>query len=163
MHHLSIFAMSKLEQSKYYVTVSVTLYGIVASFHIDDVKDSYLPSEKKVALKEAGEMMTEVMARVPAAFGGPQHPQSARTLLGGSSDLPALDKYKYLVPDDFTVGQLIYVIRKRMRVPPETAVFVYVGAVLPSSTTVISELYSQAKDVDGFLYLTFAGESAFGA
>ena len=32
----------------------------MASFHIDDVKDSYLPSEKKVALKEAGEKHVHV-------------------------------------------------------------------------------------------------------
>ena len=116
--------------------------------------------------------------------------RSARSLLpvllgGAAPDLPALDKFKYLVPSDFTVGQLIYVIRKRMcvparapaprapplnphapprrrRVPPDTAVFVYCGAQLPTSTTVISELYSSSKDIDGFLYLTFAGESAFG-
>jgi hypothetical protein len=35
--------------------VSVTLYGIVASFHIDDVKDSHLSLEKKAALKAKGE------------------------------------------------------------------------------------------------------------
>lgn len=32
----------------------------MASFHIDDVKDSYLPSEKKVALKDAGEKHVHV-------------------------------------------------------------------------------------------------------
>ncbi len=72
------------------------------------------------------------------------------------------DKFKYLVPSDFTVGQLVYVIRKRMRLPPEVALFMYCGAALPSSTTVIQELYSSAKNVDGFLYLTFATENAFG-
>jgi GABA(A) receptor-associated protein len=114
-------------------------------------------------MEEAERVRLQYPARLPCIVTR-SAARSARSLLGGGgSDLPALDKYKYLVPDDFTVGQLIYVIRKRMRVPPETAVFVYVGAVLPSSTTVISELYSTAKDVDGFLYLTFAGESAFGA
>ena len=35
----------------------------------------------KQALKEAAEMQVEVMTRVPAAFGGPAHPQAARTLM----------------------------------------------------------------------------------
>ncbi len=87
--------------------------------------------------------------------------RSARSLLG-SSDLPALDKFKYLVPGDFTVGQLIYVIRRRMKVAPETALFLYCAAALPSSTTLVQELYAQFKDLDGFLYLTFQGESSFG-
>ena len=33
----------------------MTLYGIVASFHLDDVKDSYLSAEKKQILKEKGQ------------------------------------------------------------------------------------------------------------
>ena len=37
------------------MTISVTLYGIVASFHLDDVKDSYLSAEKKQILKEKGQ------------------------------------------------------------------------------------------------------------
>ncbi len=34
-----------------------------------------------------------------------------------------LDKMKYLVPNDFTIGQFMYVIRKRMKIKPEDAVF----------------------------------------
>ena len=38
-------------QSKCFVTISVAIYGIVASFHLDDVKDSHLralvPRRKK--------------------------------------------------------------------------------------------------------------------
>ena len=30
-------------------------------------------------------------------------------------DLPNIDKRKYLVPNDLTIGQFLYVIRKRMR------------------------------------------------
>ena len=46
----------KLEnQSKYYVTTSVTLYGIVGSFRIEDVKESYLSREQRKVLLESGE------------------------------------------------------------------------------------------------------------
>ena len=40
-----------------------------------------------------------------------------------SSDLPEVDKKKYLVPRDLTVGQFMYVIRKRLRVNQEQAIF----------------------------------------
>ena len=38
---------------------------------------------------------------------------------------------RYLVPGDLTVGQFVYVIRKRIKLTPEKAIFVFVGNVLP--------------------------------
>jgi hypothetical protein len=40
---------------------------------------------------------------------------------------PEIDKHKYLVPYDITVGQFIYVIRKRIRLPSSSALFLFVG------------------------------------
>ena len=40
-------------------------------------------------------------------------------------------KCRYLVPGDLTVGQFVYVIRKRIRVSPEKAIFMFVKNVLP--------------------------------
>ena len=45
--------------------------------------------------------------------------------------IPDIDKKKYLVPADLTVGQFVYVIRKRIRVSPEQAIFMFVRNVLP--------------------------------
>ena len=39
------------------------------------------------------------------------------------SDVPEIDKNKYLVPIDLTVGQFMYVIRKRMKMPPRRRCF----------------------------------------
>ena len=36
-----------------------------------------------------------------------------------------LDKNKYLVPKDLTVAQFIYVIRKRIKLKPEQAIFMF--------------------------------------
>jgi GABA(A) receptor-associated protein len=38
-----------------------------------------------------------------------------------SNDCPIIDKCKYLVPRELTVGQFIYTIRKRMNMPSEKA------------------------------------------
>ena len=35
-----------------------------------------------------------------------------------NSDIIDLDKNKYLVPDELTIGQLVYFIRKRIKLPP---------------------------------------------
>ncbi|KAJ3504092.1 hypothetical protein NM208_g16387 [Fusarium decemcellulare] len=47
------------------------------------------------------------------------------------SDIATIDKKKYLVPADLTVGQFVYVIRKRIKLSPEKAIFIFVDEVLP--------------------------------
>ncbi|KAE8956555.1 hypothetical protein PR001_g31694, partial [Phytophthora rubi] len=47
------------------------------------------------------------------------------------SDIPDIDKKKFLVPADLTVGQFVYVIRKRIKLSPEKAIFIFVNNVLP--------------------------------
>jgi len=39
--------------------------------------------------------------------------------------------YRYLVPADLTVGQFVYVIRKRIKLTPENAIFIFVNNTLP--------------------------------
>mmetsp|Transcript_20035 Transcript_20035/g.24311 ORF Transcript_20035/g.24311 Transcript_20035/m.24311 type:complete len:95 (+) Transcript_20035:352-636(+) len=47
------------------------------------------------------------------------------------SDIPDIDKKKYLVPQDLTVGQFVYVIRKRIQLSPEKAIYIFINNVLP--------------------------------
>lgn len=42
---------------------------------------------------------------------------------------------RYLVPSDLTVGQFVYVIRKRIKLSPEKAIFIFVKNVLPPTGT----------------------------
>jgi len=79
-----------------------------------------------------------------------------------SSDIPDIDKKKYLVPADLTVGQFVYVIRKRIKIPKEKAVFIFVNNTLPPTAALMSQIYQTEKDQDGFLYVTYSGESTFG-
>ena len=71
-----------------------------------------------------------------------------------SNSVPDLDKSKYLVPCDLTLGQFMFVIRNRMKLPSENALFLFVKGSIPSSNTIISDLYESKKDEDGFLYIT---------
>ena len=73
-----------------------------------------------------------------------------------------LDKKKYLVPDDLTVGQFMYVIRKRIELPPEKAMFFFVNNSIPSAAQLIKQIYSEYQDKDGFLYFKVSGENTFG-
>ncbi|KAK1400647.1 Autophagy-related protein 8f [Heracleum sosnowskyi] len=78
------------------------------------------------------------------------------------SDIPNIDKKKYLVPADLTVGQFVYVIRKRIKLSAEKAIFIFVDNVLPPTGAIMSTIYDEKKDGDGFLYVTYSGENTFG-
>jgi len=80
-----------------------------------------------------------------------------------NTDIPDIDKKKYLVPADLTVGQFVFVIRRRIKLSPERAIFVFARNVLPPTAALMSSIYEDFKDEDGFLYLTFSGENTFGA
>lgn len=102
---------------------------------------------------------------------------------------------RYLVPADLTVGQFVYVVRKRIKLSPEKAIFVFVKNTLPPtgelkllpfpatkihsciplqwliwlwmclhvSASLMSAIYDENKDEDGFLYMTYSGENTFGS
>ncbi|CAN7110263.1 unnamed protein product [Brassica rapa subsp. narinosa] len=91
---------------------------------------------------------------------------------GEKSDIPTIDKKKYLVPADLTVGQFVYVIHKRIKLSAEKAIFIFVDNVLPPTGTLISSyllcalmsaVYEEKKDDDGFLYVTYSGENTCGS
>lgn len=104
---------------------------------------------------------------------------------------------RYLVPADLTVGQFVYVVRKRIKLSAEKAIFVFVNNVLPptgefeysydpfffllisfflkfpescllnlcsvSTAALMSAIYEENQDEDGFLYMTYSGENTFGS
>jgi GABA(A) receptor-associated protein len=73
-----------------------------------------------------------------------------------------LDKFKYLVPHDLTLGQFLFVIRKRVKIEPEKALFIFFNNVLPPMSDSMGEIYNSSKDIDGFLYAVISLESTFG-
>ncbi|XP_074307506.1 autophagy-related protein 8C-like [Silene latifolia] len=79
------------------------------------------------------------------------------------SDIPDINKIKYLVPADLTVGQFVYVVRKRVKLSAEKAIFVFVKNILPPTAALMSAVHEENKDEDGFLYMTYSGENVFGS
>lgn len=51
-----------------------------------------------------------------------------------------------------TVGQFVYVIRKRIKLSPEKAIFIFVDEVLPPTAALMSSIYEEHKDEDGYVY-----------
>ena len=63
---------------------------------------------------------------------------------------PDIDKHKYLVPYNITVGQFMYVIRKQIRLPSSDTLFMFVGSerTILSPNTEMSEAYYRFRNID---------------
>ncbi|XP_013417087.1 autophagy-related protein 8 [Lingula anatina] len=78
------------------------------------------------------------------------------------SNIPEIDKEQFLVPSDLSVAQFMYIIRKRIELPPERNLFLFVNKVLPTTSATMGSIYEEHKDEDGFLYVAYSGENTFG-
>ena len=79
------------------------------------------------------------------------------------SDLKDMDKSKCLAPHDLTLGQFLYVIRKRIDLDSSAALYIFVNDnVLVNTSATMIGVYDSHKDEDGFLYITYCSENVFG-
>lgn len=74
-----------------------------------------------------------------------------------------LDKKKYLVPADLTVGQFYFLIRKRIHLKPEDALFFFVNNLIPPTSATMGSLYQEHHEEDFFLYIAYSDESVYGS
>jgi GABA(A) receptor-associated protein len=77
--------------------------------------------------------------------------------------LQDIDKKKYLVPSDLTVGSFIHIIRMRLVLPSEKEkdMHLFVNRGIPSSSELLSSLYEKHCDSDGFLYTNYSDDHVF--
>lgn len=74
-----------------------------------------------------------------------------------------IDKVKYLVPNSITIGQFLFQIRKRINILPDAALYLFTEKnTLPPISAILSQLYRDYANCDGFLYFHVGLESTFG-
>ena len=78
------------------------------------------------------------------------------------STMEDLEKQKYLVPCDFTLGQFMYVIRKRLNLPAEKGLFFFIHGTISPIQKSLQDIDYEHIDEDGFLYITYSDENVFG-
>ena len=123
-------------------------YADAAKYNYDgDFKRIYSPEKRKA---EGDRIITKFPDKIPIIV---EQEKNLEQLL---------DKRKYLVPNDMTVGQLMYVIRKRMKLTADKAIYMFIGGKLFSSNKILLEVYRKHKDEDNFLYATIGAEATFG-
>ena len=104
--------------------------------------------------EEAQRIFTKFPGRIPIIV--ERAPSATKTM-------PLIDKQKFLVPADLTLGQFTFVIRKRIELSSEKALFLFVNNTLPTTGSLIREVYAKNYDQeDGFLYVSYCGENSFG-
>jgi len=79
-----------------------------------------------------------------------------------NSQIQEIDKRKFLVPNDISVAQFMWIIRKRIQLPSEKAIFLFVNKTIPQSSSTMGQIYTNFRDEDGFLYIAYSGENTFG-
>lgn len=83
------------------------------------------------------------------------------------SKLPPLDKHKFLLSGDMTLAQFQAVIRRRSKLDSTQTIYVYVvddngKYTMPQTSQTIRAIHQQYGDKDGFLYVTYFQDDAFG-
>lgn len=79
-----------------------------------------------------------------------------------SSTISDIDKNKFLVPSDMTLGQFSFIVRKRIKLKPEEAMYIFINDKLLVMTMLMSSIYKENKETDGFLYVSYCSEATFG-
>lgn len=80
------------------------------------------------------------------------------------NQIKEIDKTKFLVPNDLSVQQLIFIIRKRLELSKESSLFILVnGKTSVTGETGLKEIYELHKDKeDGYLYIVYTSELTWG-
>jgi GABA(A) receptor-associated protein len=73
-----------------------------------------------------------------------------------------IENSKYLIPVDLKISEFIYIIRKKIKIDSNKAIFIFIDNMLVPMNQTIGENYNSLKNEDGFLYVTYAFENTFG-
>lgn len=110
-------------------------------------KDSF-SLEKR--MNESSRIISKYPARIPCI------------VENNNNSYLVLDKNKFLVPNDITIGQFIFVLRKRVNIRAKQALFLFVNNTIPPSSRIMSDIYREHKNEDNFLYFVISSENTFG-
>ncbi|KAG4098329.1 autophagy 8 [Neocallimastix lanati (nom. inval.)] len=63
-------------------------------------------------------------------------------------------------------SKIMDIERNKLRIPNtltiKEALYIFIGEIMPNDTEIMSSIYEKYKNEDGFLYITYEGESTFG-
>lgn len=80
-----------------------------------------------------------------------------------TSLLPNINKQKFLMQKDVTIGQFLYIIRSSINLDSSEAIFLIInGNIVPATSSTIGEVHTNHGDKDGFLYVHYSAQQTYG-
>ena len=61
----------------------------------------------------------------------------------GNKEAPDIDRHKYLVPKDITFSTFTFIIRKRIKLSQDQAIFIMVNNILVNQSEIMSSIYKK--------------------
>jgi GABA(A) receptor-associated protein len=93
-----------------------------------------------------------------------KYPDKVPVIFSNSPGTPPIDKRKFIMPRDLQISQILYIIRKKIKLEPHQGIFLYFGKNnMANSNLLLSEVYELFKDKDDILYATYSIENTFGS
>lgn len=114
-----------------------------------------MPFEKRIS--EARRILARYPGRIPVIV--EKAPRS---------DIPEIQKNKFLVPGTMLMGEFKYVVHKHVcnarniAMTAEQAIYLFVHGTIPKTGAHMSEVYGRYKAEDQFLYITYGAENTLG-
>jgi len=75
---------------------------------------------------------------------------------------PDIDKNKYIIPRSLNISEFIFIIRKRIKIDSNKAIFIFINNLLIPMNTTVGSVYDEHKENDSILYVKYSSENTFG-
>lgn len=151
-HNFTKYNINNYDSSNYnYFNQNITITG---SWNTNE-KKTFSKFRNSYSIEDRINESLSIMKKFPNRI-----PVICEKSLG--KDNPEINKNKYLVPMDFTIGNFLVVIKKRIKLQDYEALFLMINNSILPTTTKFKEIYHKHKDIDGFLYITYMKENVFG-
>lgn len=138
-------------KSDYINTITLEQDNIRKRSKIDFSKKSFTEAEMAIIKKEASVIKEKYPTHVPI-------------IISVKDNKIVLSKRKFLVGGDVTIGQFMYILRKKIdNLKSSEAIFLFVNNTIPPSTMTLLSIYSTNKDKNtDMLFITVCKENTFG-
>ena len=70
--------------------------------------------------------------------------------------------FKYMVPRDRTIAQMIVQLRKHIQMTPKQAIYLFVNNALPPNSATVGEIWDQHRNENNVLHIVYSLENTFG-
>lgn len=149
--------MFSVQQNSFYCHEQIHVPKIVAVKLLSTPKRGHKPFKMRHSLplrqQESSDIMQKFRSKLPIIV----------EKADSEKNLPDLDRTKFIVPDDMSMTQFIGIVRSRLSLKHTQAFYLLVrNRCLTSMSQTMAEVYWGYKDVDGFLYMTYAAQEMYG-